>query len=579
MRLSAFALAMASPHAASAADVPADPTNYQMLLGTLQPGDTLVLAAGTYTRLTIDGIHGEPNAWITVTGPEDGDPAVVVGESCCNTVQLYDSSFVAITNLVIDAQGLPVDAVNAKDSPSHDIRIEGNTMQGFPVDEQQIVGVNTKTTVWNWTIRGNTILEAGTGIYLGGSEGDTPFIAGLIENNVVLYPSGYCMQIKHQNDYAAAPDMPAGPNRTIIRNNVFIKDDRPSPDGDRPTLLVGGFPNTGPGADDVYDIYGNFLFDNPREAHLQATGRFSVHDNIFVGASPSYAAIAVTSHQGKSVKRAYLYNNTVFTSGTGISRSNSRLKRVSGTGISFEPAEQDDAVAGNLVFAASPISGSITDERDNLVASEAEATSYVAAPSMDLATMDFYPLPGAVLGSAIDMTKFADDPDFDVDYNGTSKGAHTFRGAYAGEGANPGCPLMAELEMCAPDGGDDGGSDESGVDDGAADESGEDGSTGGGATMTGGDGPLDGGSGDSATLATDGGSDDAGGDGESGSNSGCGCATTNAPGSAFAIMIALWAVRRRPRIRRDIERRRCRSRVRARSRRRPGCRLGPRAAL
>ena len=505
---------------ASAADVPADPSNYQTLLGTLQPGDTLVLAPGTYTRLTVDGIHGEPDAWITVTGPVDGEPAVVVGESCCNTVQLYDSSFVAITNLVIDVQGLYVDAVNAKDSPSHHILIEGNIMQGFPTDEQQIVGVNTKTTVWNWTIRGNRILEAGTGIYLGNSDGSAPFIAGVVENNLVLNPMGYCMQSKHQNDYAAGPDMPQGPNQTIVRNNVFIKDDRESLDGDRPSILVGGFPDAGPGADDTYHIYGNLIVYNPREALLQATGRLSVHDNIFVGASPSFAAIALAGHEGKSVKLAYVYNNTLFTPGTGIAFS--------------QAAELDDAVVGNLVFAPTPTSGSIADLRDNLVASEAEAADYVAAPAVMLGAMDFYPLPGAVVGAPMDMAKFEGDPDFDRDYNGTAKGKFTFRGAYAGEGENPGCPLEAEIKDCGPAGGDEGGSEESGGTDGTAD-GGDSNDSSASASSTA-SGSASGGDDDSADGATQetGEATDGAADGGGATAQSCGC-TSASPPSATAV--------------------------------------------
>ena len=517
---------------AGAAEVPADPSDYQALLATLQPGDTLVLAPGTYTRLTIDGIHGEPDAWITVTGPAVGEPAVIVGESCCNTVQLYDSSYVAVTNLVIDAQGLYVDAVNAKDTPSHDILIEGNTMQGFPPDEQQIVGVNTKTTVWNWTIRGNTIFEAGTGIYLGGSEGDTPFIAGVIENNLVLNPMGYCMQVKHQNDYTAAPDMPQGPNRTIIRNNVFIKDDRESPSGDRPNLLVGGFPDAGPGAEDTYHIYGNLLFYNPREALLQATGRVSVHDNIFVGAAASFPALAVTGHQGKSVKLAYVYNNTIFTGGTGISFS--------------QAAAQDDAVVGNLVFAPTPTSGSIVDLRDNLVASEAEAADYVAAPAVILGAMDFYPLPGAVVGAPMDMAKLAGDPDFDRDYNGTAKGDFTFRGAYAGEGENPGCPLDAEIKDCGPGGTDDGGSDDDGGSEGSIDDSGSDGGSASADSATASATADDDGSADGATIDT-GAATEGAADGADGTESGCGCASTAGSRAAGLLGLAVVLAPRRRR--------------------------------
>ena len=60
--------------------------------------------------------------------------------------------------------------------------------------------------------------------------------------------------------------------------------------------------------------------------------------------------------------------------------------------------------------------------------------------------MNFYPLTGACQGAAIDLSKFAFDTDSGVDFNGTSKTAATgsvvFRGAYAGQGINPGWALQ-----------------------------------------------------------------------------------------------------------------------------------------
>jgi hypothetical protein len=51
-----------------------------------------------------------------------------------------------------------------------------------------------------------------------------------------------------------------------------------------------------------------------------------------------------------------------------------------------------------------------------------------------------------VKGSPLDLSPFAGELDFDRDFNGTSKGADYFRGAYAGEGANPGWRLRAQLK-------------------------------------------------------------------------------------------------------------------------------------
>jgi hypothetical protein len=36
-------------------------------------------------------------------------------------------------------------------------------------------------------------------------------------------------------------------------------------------LLVGGFPEEGAGSNDLYQIYGNLLIDNPREALFQGS--------------------------------------------------------------------------------------------------------------------------------------------------------------------------------------------------------------------------------------------------------------------------------------------------------------------
>ncbi len=467
------------PGVADAAVIDADPSNYRALLGTLGPGDTMVLAPGSYARLTLSGLRGEPGGWIVITGPTTGEPAIITSESCCNTVQLYDSAYVAVENLVVDVGGLAVDAINAKDSVSHHIRIEGCTLQNFPND-QQIVGINTKSTAWNWTIRRNRIIAPGTGMYLGNSNGAAPFIAGIIEQNLIVDSVGYSMQIKHQNSYDLQPGMPAGPNATILRHNVFIKDDRPSTSGDRPNLLLSGFPDSGPGSEDHYEVYGNFFYYNPRESLIQAAGRLSIHDNVFVGSGEAdgQTALLITPHQGKNVQVAHVYNNTIYGVARGI--------RIT------QQAATSDAVIGNLVFATDPIGGSISNQRGNMTDTIAAATSYVTSPSTALGTMDFYPLPGKVSGAALDLSVVASDVDYDRDFNGTPKGGFTYRGAYAGEGQNPGWQLDENLkDEVSVGGGSDagpGGSGDGGRDDGGGGGSGDGDASGGCGCASGGGG-------------------------------------------------------------------------------------------
>ena len=432
--------------------VDADPSNYTSVVPTLQPGDTLNLAAGTYTDgLAISNLNGTESTPITITGPPSGPAAIIQAPTsgCCNDVEITQSSYLVLAHLTIDsAGGDGIFGLSAKDGTSnlvHHVTVEDCTFIGQGAG-QQTVGISTKTPTWGWVIRRNVIDGAGTGLYLGNSDGSDPFVGGLIEYNLVKNTVGYDMEIKFQNPRPAVAGMPTGDSTTIVRHNVFIKNDQPSPDGDRPNVLVGGFPASGAGANDLYQIYGNLFFHNPRESLLQVSGRVSIHDNVLVDAAS--AAITLRDHD-LPLELAHVYNNTVYTGADGIAFGNA--------------APQGDAVIGNLVFSPNPISGAITTQSQNLTAAVADAANYVNAPSMTLGAMDFYPLVGQCQGAAFDLAAVSTDSDYDRDFNGTPKGGFTFRGAYAGEGTNPGWPLDDGVKGDVPGNGGNGGSGGSGT--------------------------------------------------------------------------------------------------------------------
>jgi hypothetical protein len=425
------------------------PNYYGTLVAQLRPGDTLVLPAGTYReRLNLSNLQGTSDAWITIAGPESGPPAVITTNStCCNTVQLGNTSFVAIRNLTIDsnsvALGESLDGINAKDGPTHDILIENCSLTGLSY-HQSTVGISTKSPAWNWRIRKNKILQAGTGIYLGNSDGTQPFVAGIIEGNLIVDTIGYNIEIKYQKPYTLLSGMPAASNKTVIRNNVFIKriaqsewapmsDGNSRVSGARPSVLVGGFPDSGPGANDLYEIYANFFYRNPDESLLQASGRVAIHDNIFVGASGT--AVRVQNHD-LPLKLAFIYNNTIYGGTTGIS-------------CGTAPA-QGGAAVGNLVFSSAAVSGPLMPQEGNLLYPAAAAAGYVRKPSLVLGDMDFYPLPGQCQGAALDLSRFASNTDYDLDFNGNSKRTLSFRGAYAGDGVNTGWELNEGLKAGGP---------------------------------------------------------------------------------------------------------------------------------
>ena len=517
---------------ARAADVPATPADYVSKVAALKPGDTLKLAAGDYkSGMNLFDMNGTSSAPIVIEGPASGAPARFLGVSGKNTIDIRDSSYVTIKNLVLDGQNVDgVDAIKAGGQAknfAHHITIEGCTITGHDANQtnQQLVGISTKIVAWDWVIRKNVIDGAGTGAYLGNSDGTRAFIGGLIENNLFKKTLGYGMQIKHQlhRQQADVPTVPTDPRVTVIRHNVFIKQNLPSPDGARPNLLADGFPDSGPGSSDRYEIYGNFFFHNDGDALFQGSGRIHFHDNLLVDSK--HPAVRLTAHQGKTVIDAFVYDNTIYDTASGIS-------------FGAAPSGQK-LVTGNAIFSPAPLSG-VTGGVDNVTGAVADAASHVVSPSKILGQMDFYPKAGSKLkGAAVDLSAAKGDTDYDRDFNGTQRD-FSYRGAYQGEGTNPGWKPDATLKGTtgSAGGGGSGGSGGGAGTAGSGGSAGSAGSAGSGGASSGGGAPSGG--------APSGGA----GHGGAGDDGGCGCrAAGGRPASALGALFALgllgWARRRR----------------------------------
>ncbi|NOX76888.1 MAG: hypothetical protein GXP17_09830 [Gammaproteobacteria bacterium] len=418
------------------------PDTYRALLGSLQPGDTLSLEAGVYERgLPISNRHGEAGNPIVITGPETGEPAIFWGsrEQAWNTVQINNSSYLTIRYLKLDGLDVPfLDAVNAG-GITHHITLENLNIVRHGA-HQLTVGVATRGPAWDWVIRNCKIIGAGTGMYLGNWKGKNwPFIGGLIEHNLFVNTVGYNVQIKQMNSRSyesgsAIPGMPLEKRKTIIRHNVFSKATQPSPptEGPRPNLLVGHFPLSGPGSDDVYEIYGNFFYQNTTEALFQGEGNIALYDNVFVNDSGSAVNIQPHNNVPRDIS---VFHNTIVASSGGI--------KVRGVDTSFT-----QQVVGNAVFAGTPVSAdSPVELRDNVTAAYASAGNYLVNPGGNpgSGTLDLYPLSGTLLADAMDMTAFQNFSDQDQDFNGDQR-TSLFRGAYAGEANNPGWALAIDIK-------------------------------------------------------------------------------------------------------------------------------------
>jgi hypothetical protein len=423
-----------SPPAGNVVD--ATPSDYLGKLAALKRGDTLRLAPGDYgvdasgndtasvPGLPIFDLNGTAAAPITITGPASGPMPVLLGRSTHNTVRLANASHIVIRRLVIDGRDRGGAGV-ATQGPTHHITLEDCVLRGFGSD-QQVVAISTVGyPTWGWIVRRNLITSAGTGMYFGNSNGDSPFVAGLIEGNVVRDCIGYCLQIKHQVAWSVVPEgMPTGRTTTVIRHNVFTKSGNSSTGAlARPNLLVGDAPPSGPGSTNGMEIYGNVLYENPTEALFQGEGHIGFYANLLVTSGP---AARVQTHNG-AVRDVRIFRNTVVAGGSGIS--------VSGGAAGFT-----QRVIANAVFAAGVpigVSGTGASQSDNIVDTRAAAPNYLNDPLAVLPGLDLFPKPGALRRTAVEPDGAPGYPDADRDFNRAPYDA-AFRGAYAGEGRNPG---------------------------------------------------------------------------------------------------------------------------------------------
>ena len=399
----------------------ATPADYREILGKLRPGDTLVLSAGQYLNgLPVRNMAGAPGKPIVITGPSSNPPAKFVARATANTVTIFNSGHVEIRNLELDGNGLPVAAVRCEGNAdwAHHITLENLYIHGHGVN-QATVGIASFCPAWNWVIRGNTIIGAGTGIYLGNSDGSAPFVAGLIEKNMILDSIGYNMQIKHQNVRPRVEGIPINQNVTVIRKNVFSKSANSSGGKmARPNLLVGHWPISGNGSEDTYAIYGNFFYQNPTEALFQGEGNIAFYSNVLVNAFGD--AINIQEHNDKP-RRIDVYHNTVLATQTGI--------RVSGGHPGFARR-----LVSNAVFASVPIVGG--EQHENRTGAMAEAKEHFADPFAALGSLDLSPMPGKLIVESANsrLQYFLVDMDRDFDgkiYQIPIAGAYTDKGANA----------------------------------------------------------------------------------------------------------------------------------------------------
>lgn len=331
---------------AHAAQLRGNPETYRSVLERLKPGDNLLLEPGMYRQgMPLHGLRGTQLQPITIRGPDNGPPALFIGRIGHNTISLSNTTHVRISSLVLDGNNLEVDAIKAEGRKDcahvHHIVLEDLLIVRHGAD-QQVVGISSMCPAWNWVIRRNVIVGAGTGLYLGQSDGSAPFVGGLIEQNLIIDTLGYNLQIKHQNERPSGIGMPTEHAQTVIRHNLFSKANNAAPGiHARPNVLLGHFPREGPGSKDIHELTNNVFFCNPVESLIQAEGNLLIAGNIMV--NPAGNAVSIQPHNDIP-KQVELHRNFIAASGRGVSITNASP---------FHP----QAVANNWLFSPTPLRG------------------------------------------------------------------------------------------------------------------------------------------------------------------------------------------------------------------------------
>jgi hypothetical protein len=414
--------------------VSANPSNYVSVLAAAAPGSTIQFVGGDYPGLSI---YSKSN--ITIEGPTDRS-ARITGSVGNNTVRISGSNNITIKNLTIDSLQLGGDGIHAQSNvgPSYAITIDNCRITGCD-DSQSTAGIGANSvSCWDWTIKNNIFDGCGTGMYLGNSDGASPFVRGIIEGNYFTNCIGYNCEIKGQTVWGTTiAGRPEGTTKTIIRNNVWNKNVATSSTGgnSRPNLLIGGVASAGTGSSNTYEIYGNFFVGNPTdEPLLQVSGNCYIYNNVFYnidGGAGSLGAIYArdwTSTAPTTVaplKNIEVFSNTiVIDAGIGVDING-------GTGFTRN-------VKGNAIYAPTATALTNATAANNTTGTFAGATAVMNKPDGVLgSTLDLHPQTGQLSGAGYSDVAWSSLTGYNLDFNGASR-VFTVRGAYGTQGVNPG---------------------------------------------------------------------------------------------------------------------------------------------
>ncbi len=267
-RLILCSLLLTAPAARAATVNVSNTSDLHTALNSAAPGDTILLAPGTYTGgLHIDNRSGAPGGPITVAAADPANPPVFAGGS--TALQLSDCNYLTLRDLRVTSftlNGINIDDAGSFDSPAHHVTFENLLIERIgPTgnhDALKLSGLD-HFTIRNCTFRG----WGGSAIDMVGCHD------GTIETSTFEGIPGH--------EQATGIQIKGGSRAILIRWNFF------SGAGQRAINLGGstGLPYFRPAdADaeaDAVEVYGNrFAGSQSPVAFVTARGGH-VHHNTF----------------------------------------------------------------------------------------------------------------------------------------------------------------------------------------------------------------------------------------------------------------------------------------------------------
>ncbi len=389
--------------------------DFEAAAESLNPGDELIVHAGTYThtrRIVID-VQGTALQPVVIRGV-DGEPRPVIrlGVVGHNVIDIVGATYLTLRGLEITDSNSVGDGVNLSGGPAY------ITLEDLKIHDVA-VGVNLRSSMHHIVVRRTEIFDTGDtgeGMYIGCHKGDCAVSESVFEDNWI-----------HDTLNATQGDgieVKRGSWGNIVRNNVIH-------DTHYPCLILYG--TDGNGARNI--VEGNVVW-NCGDTGIQVAADTVIRNNIII--SGNDAGLTAQSHVGIAPANMEIVHNT-FVGGSPCLRMNGwngapnmvfannavycatddfqvgGLSGVSVSGNVFEPAPPAFPSAGYVV-------------------GRSEAQDFT-----DVGNLNVYPTADSPLLAAADPAYATA-----VDFNGTARGSSPDAGAYEWSGVgNPGWAVAA----------------------------------------------------------------------------------------------------------------------------------------